>query len=181
MKILHVILSIDPQAGGPSYVLPNEIRELCRAGHDVTLLAADRQYGKVPLPREEFVRSVRENPDFAGAEVHVGHIYGRRRPWNNFAYSPECARWLRRRLSDPKKKPDVVHINATYSHMLSVAAACARKAIEESSYQHRAAIAILISEQPYLLGHHRELKLPKRAGSLTALSRISQVVGDKWS
>lgn len=127
MKILQLIHGIDPQAGGPSYVISNEVRELCRAGHEMTVLSTDVQYGRATLPREEYVRSIREAPDFAAAEVFLGHAYGRRRPFSNFAYSPECARWLRDRLSDPRKVPDVVHINATYSHVATSAAAQARR------------------------------------------------------
>jgi glycosyltransferase involved in cell wall biosynthesis len=127
MKILHVIHGIDPQAGGPQYVIGNEIRELCRAGHEVALLATDTQYGRATLPRDDYVRSIHANPDFGGAEVYLGHAHGSRPPWSNFAFSPECARWLRRRLSDPRKRPDVVHINATYSHVATSAAAGARR------------------------------------------------------
>jgi glycosyltransferase involved in cell wall biosynthesis len=127
MKILQLIHGIDPQAGGPSYVISKEVRELCCAGHEVTVLSTDVQYGRATLPREEYVRSIHKNPDFAAAEVFLGHAYGRRRPFSNFAYSPECARWLRDRLSDPRKAPDVVHINATYSHVATSAAAHARR------------------------------------------------------
>jgi len=66
------------------------------------------------------------DPDFRGAEVYLGKSYGRRRPWRALSFSPQCHRWLRQRLSDKRRAPDVIHIHSILHHVTTVAAKEAR-------------------------------------------------------
>lgn len=129
MRILHVLWSLDPQCGGPV----EAIRQLVRAqvdhcSHEVSVLATTTQVEGSPVEARQFHDNVRSDPMLAGAEVHLAKAYGRRRPLRHYAYCPAGRRWLRARLHDAAKRPDLIHIHGTWVHLLSSAAAMARRA-----------------------------------------------------
>jgi len=108
-------------------VIRNIVREQVRLGHEVVVVATDTQKTEPRVSHEEFVQRISNEPDFQGAELHLGRAYGRRKPWSTFGFSPECKKWIRRRLLDRKRAPDLVHIHGIFGHVLSVAAAQARR------------------------------------------------------
>lgn len=126
MRILHVIHSLDPRSGGPSHA----IRQMCRAqadaGSDVALLATTVQSSEPWAPNDEYVGRLRGDLSFAGIELVLKGAYGRRRPWQRFAYSPQARSWLGQRLADRAHRPDVVHIHGVFSHVGAAAARYAR-------------------------------------------------------
>lgn len=128
MRILHVIHSVDPRSGGPS----NSLRELLAAqrqsGLLTSLVTTTTQSAEPWSDAGEFRGRMEADPAFAGTELFMGRSYGRRRPWNRYAYTPECARWLKNRCRDAEKRPDVVHIHGVYSHLTQTAAATATRA-----------------------------------------------------
>lgn len=103
------------------------IREQVRRGHQVCVLTTTVQSAAPWQPSESYLRQMQTDSAFAGAEIHLGAAYGRGRLWTNYAFSPDCSRWLRRRLSDPSQRPDVIHIHGVFSHLTSAAAAWARR------------------------------------------------------
>ena len=126
LRILHVIHSLDPRSGGPSHALRSMIHEQVRVGHEVSVLATTAQSAEPWEPSKDYADRMTADPAFAGAEVHLGRSFGRRRPWSRYAFSPDCSRWLRRRLCERSHRPDVVHIHGIFSHVTSVAAKAAR-------------------------------------------------------
>lgn len=103
MKILQVIPYFSPRQGGPAVVLYELTRELCRQGHDVTVLTTDYQAS------EHFVR------DLEGAEVvrlkcalDAGGLL----------YSPGIGRFLAGNV----RRFDVVHLHdyRTYQNCAAV-------------------------------------------------------------
>lgn len=127
LKILHVIHSLDPRSGGPSHAIREIVRGQVAAGHQVMLLATTTQSAE-PWEREgEYVSRVCNDDALAGCDVYVGKAWGRRKPWSRYAYSPDCARWLRAACRDIQRRPEVVHIHGVFSHVTGVAAAMARR------------------------------------------------------
>jgi len=127
MKVLHVIHSVDVRSGGPSHVIRKLVREQVRLGHQVSLLATSVQSAQPWEARESFTQRMQSDLAFEGVEVYLGAAFGRRQLWSKYAFSPDCARWLRRRLADPDQSPNVIHIHGVFSHLTSTAAACARR------------------------------------------------------
>jgi len=127
MRVLHVIDGVDPRCGGPLYVLRNIIRRQVQAGYDVALAATNVQAVEPWAPNDEYLRRMYAEPDFSGAEVYLGRAFGRSRPWSSYAFSPQCRRWLKRRVADPRTSPDVIHIHGVFSHVISQAAALGRR------------------------------------------------------
>lgn len=127
MKILHVTLSLDPRTGGPGNVIRNVVQGQLARGHQVSVLSTSIQVAEPWTPRDQFIRDLKEDPHFAGAEIRVARAYGRRRAWAIYGFSPAGNRWLRRRLSDPHQAPDVVHVHGVWAHLTTAAAAWARR------------------------------------------------------
>lgn len=127
MRILHVTHSVDPRSGGPTYVVRKIVRGQVRAGHQVSLLATTVQSAEPWAPADEYKTKMLADPDFSGAEVYLAAAYGRHRPWSRYGFSPQSARWLRRRLSDPRLAPEVIDIHGVFSHVTSQAARQARR------------------------------------------------------
>ena len=127
MKILHVISSVDPRAGGPSQLVRRAVQEHVRSGHQVSLLTTSVQEGEPWEPKDLYLQSVVNDPAFRDAELFVGRSYGRWRPWSSLAYSPVCAQWLRHRLADPQRSPEVVHLHGILQYVTMMAASAARR------------------------------------------------------
>ncbi|NQT39548.1 MAG: glycosyltransferase [Planctomycetes bacterium] len=127
MQILHVIHSLDPRSGGPSHAIRHLVREQVRAGHEVTLVATDRQSAEPWEDAVEYVNCIAADPAFAGAEVFVGRAFGRRGPWLRYGWSPDCRKWLVRRMADRASRPRIVHIHGAFAYLTSVAAKTARR------------------------------------------------------
>ncbi len=127
MRILHVTWSLDPHTGGPGNVIRNIVREQIQLGHEIAVVATATQKTEPRVSHEEFVQRISNESDFRGAELYLGRAYGRRKPWSTFGFSPECKRWICRRLSDRKRAADLIHIHGIFGHILSVAAARARR------------------------------------------------------
>lgn len=126
MRILHVIHSLDPRSGGPSQA----IRQMCRAqadaGIEVALMATKVQSSEPWAPQNEYVEQLHRDRSFEGIELVVHDAYGRQGSWRRYAYSPDSRTWLARRLRDPDRCPDVVHIHGVFSHVTASAASVAR-------------------------------------------------------
>jgi len=98
------------------------VRGQILAGLDVSLLATE--------PRqllEASRQAIRKEEAFRGCDAHLFGAWGRRKPWSTYAYSPTARTWLRQRLADPVRSPDVVHIHGVFSHVTALAAAESRR------------------------------------------------------
>lgn len=124
-RVLHVIRSVDLLTGGPAIVIRKLVREQVRQGHQIAVLATDVQEDPSEA-RGAVAARMLSDPDFAGVELHQERAWGRRGAWHTFAYSPQCRRWLRSRLSG-RDRPDLIHIHGVLTHVCSVAAAMARR------------------------------------------------------
>lgn len=126
MRVVHVIHSLDPRSGGPSHA----IRQMCRAqadaGMEVALLATNVQSSEPWAPNEEYLDRLQNDRGFSGVTLAVQSAYGRQGSWRRYGYSPNARRWLARQLSDPGRRPHVVHIHGVFSHVTSLAARLAR-------------------------------------------------------
>ncbi len=127
MRILHVIGGIDLRAGGPTHAVRAMVGAQVRAGHDVSLLTTTFQNSADWLPEELFVQRMMADPAFDGAEVRLCRAYGRHWPWSSYLYSPACDQWLRRRLSNPSGRPDLVHMHGAFGHVIQAATRHARR------------------------------------------------------
>jgi len=108
-------------------VLRHVIREQIRSGCEVTLLSTAIQARTSNRSQHEYEQSMFADPDFQGAEIYMGKWYGHRRPWRALSFSPQCHRWMRRRLADGRLAPDVVHIHSIFHYVTTVAAMEARR------------------------------------------------------
>lgn len=130
MRILNVIRSLDPSCGGPTSVIRGLVPAQSRAGHQVELVSTTAQaagHYKVP---HVYIEQMRSDPCFAGCDLDMIVAFGRRKPWSTLAFAPGASRWFRRRLADPRHRPDMVLIHGVFSHILSVAASeCRRQRI----------------------------------------------------
>jgi glycosyltransferase involved in cell wall biosynthesis len=127
MKILHVIHSIDPRSGGPSHALRALIRAQVEAGHDIAVVATTVQSAEPWAAKVDFVARMSNDPAFLGCELQLLSAFGRRRPWSRWAYTPGARRSLCQRCDDSARRPDVVHIHGTFSHLVTAAARVARE------------------------------------------------------
>lgn len=127
MRILHVIHSLDPRSGGPSAMIRELVAAQVDSGHDVALLANTVQSAEPWTPAREYAQQIRADRAFGRCELVLAKSYGRRRPFNRFAYSPEARRWLRRRLGEPDTRPEIVHVHCVFSHITALAMQFARQ------------------------------------------------------
>lgn len=112
MRVLHVIPSVSPRHGGPSYAIKAYARALLAAGIEVTIATTDDDgTGQLKLPLGVAV----ENNG-------IPHIFFRRnlRPYK---VSLGLARWLGSRAKDF----DLLHLHAVFSFSSTVAARAARR------------------------------------------------------
>jgi glycosyltransferase involved in cell wall biosynthesis len=127
MRILHVIHSVDPRSGGPSHALRALIRAQVEAGHDIAVVATTVQSAEPWSPRNDYRARMSGDPAFLGCELQLLPAFGRRRPWSRWAYTPGARRALCQRCDDSSRRPDVVHIHGTFSHLVTAAARVARE------------------------------------------------------
>lgn len=127
MKVLHVIHSVDPRSGGPSHALREMVRAQLVAGHHISIVATTTQSAEPWADADEYTRRMTTDPAFAGAELTLLPAYGRRRPWSRWAYTPRARAELSARLRDVARRPNVVHIHGTFSHLTLVAGQMARR------------------------------------------------------
>jgi glycosyltransferase involved in cell wall biosynthesis len=127
MRILHVIWSIDPRTGGPGHAIRKIASYQLRAGHEVSIATTSMQLAERFESREAFKARMLADAELGGIEVFLGKAFGRRKPWSSWAHSHECSHWLRQRMADKSRAPDVVHIHGVFSHVTAVAAAQARR------------------------------------------------------
>ena len=121
VRVVHVIHSMDARSGGPAYHIRNLVPRQVSAGHQVAVLATDARKD-ASMTRQEYGRNILDDRTLSGAEIHLGRAWGKRWPWSTISYSPSCADWLKRRISEPKTRPDIVHIHGIFSHVTHVAA-----------------------------------------------------------
>lgn len=110
MRVLHVIPSVAPRYGGPSYAVVGFCRALNALGVD-TLMATTNADGDqvLPVPTQVSTR-------YQGVEAVFFPRLG-----EAFKYSGTLSRWLRGAVSDF----DVVHVHAVFSHAsLAAGRAC---------------------------------------------------------
>jgi glycosyltransferase involved in cell wall biosynthesis len=110
MRVLHVIPSIAPRYGGPSYAVVRYCRALRQHGVRVTVATTNADgAGVLDVPTDEAT-------EYEGVDAR---FFARR--GETFKYSPSLGRWLRNSVSDF----DVVHVHAVFSHAsLSAGRAC---------------------------------------------------------
>lgn len=127
MKILHVISSLDPRAGGPSTVVRSVVAGQAAAGHEVALATTSAQVAEPWQPTDDYCRRLADDEAFRNVALFVGRAVGRRRPWSTFAYCPQARRWIGERLAVPGSRPAVIHIHGTFEYLAVAAAAAARR------------------------------------------------------
>ena len=110
MRVLHVIPSIAPRYGGPSYAVVRYARALRARGLGVTIATTNADgEGVLPVPIEDAT-------EYEGVDARFFERRG-----EGFKYSPSLARWLRRWVAEF----DVVHVHAVFSHSsLAAGRAC---------------------------------------------------------
>jgi glycosyltransferase involved in cell wall biosynthesis len=113
MKVLHVIPSLAPADGGPSFALPLIARELRRAGTDIDV-AATAGDKEAALLNGDLARPVSRDD--------VNYFYFRRQT-EFYKVSRPLTRWLGRHIRDY----DLVHIHALFSYSAYTAANLAIK------------------------------------------------------
>ena len=106
MRILHVIPSVAPRYGGPSYAVAGYCQALARRGVTAVIATTNADGdGVLPVPTGRAI-------DHQGIETWFFPRHG-----EAFKYSPMLARWLRACVHEF----DLVHVHAVFSHS-SVAA-----------------------------------------------------------
>jgi glycosyltransferase involved in cell wall biosynthesis len=110
MRVLHVIPSVAPRYGGPSFAVLRYGRALRARGVGVTIATTNADgEGVLPVPLED-------PTEYEGVDARFFERRG-----ESFKYSPSMARWLRRWVTEF----DVVHVHAVFSHSsLSAGRAC---------------------------------------------------------
>lgn len=109
MKILHVIPSVSPLRGGPSFVIRSITQGLVHRGHDIHVVTTD---DAGPHSRSGLI----------GVSVEEGITYHYfRRDLAPYTISVSLAQWLWRNVSTF----DILHIHAVYSFPSDIAAAIA--------------------------------------------------------
>ncbi len=106
MKVLHVIPSLSPREGGPSFALPAIARALLGCGVEVTIASTDddgpgRRFESEPRPQVEGAR-----------------CFYFRKDTQFYKYSRSLGAWLRECVAEF----DIVHVHALFSYA-SIAAA----------------------------------------------------------
>lgn len=127
MRILQVVHSMDPRSGGPTAVVSNTARSLQEASHDVSILTTTVQSSEPWVSPAEHRDRVEGQPGLSGVKIHWVNAWGRRGIWQRYAYGPSAHKSLRAIFHSPEKRPHVVHINGTFSHLTQQAAAAARR------------------------------------------------------
>lgn len=139
MRILQVVATLAPLAGGPSIACPELSRELARQGHQVSIYASDVDgSGHLKVPLDCPV------PD-DGIEIH----YFRGLCWpGRYMYCPGMWRALRHTVAEF----DVVHIYSVYGFSSSAAAYwCRKRGVPYMVHPHG-------SLDPFLRRRHRPRK-----------------------
>jgi glycosyltransferase involved in cell wall biosynthesis len=113
LKVLHVIPSLSPTQGGPSFALPLMERALTQAGVEVTVATTDdngpRTRLSVPLGQPQTTNGATR--------------YYFRKQTEFYKCSVPLWRWLGRRVGEF----DLVHVHALFSFTSLAAARCARR------------------------------------------------------
>jgi glycosyltransferase involved in cell wall biosynthesis len=115
LRVLHVIPSISPRHGGPSFALPLFTSAATRHGAEVTVATTDDDGpgARLDVPLGEFI------PGPGGAN----YIYFRKTT-ESYKVSLGLSRWLRSHVSDY----DAIHIHALFSYSSYATARAARRA-----------------------------------------------------
>ena len=114
LKILHVISTIAPSAGGPTRVLQDLAQAQVAVGHSVTICTTDQDYpADRCLPRDYFATAFP-----APVEVHYFGVQ-----YKPLLLSLGMARWLRTAMHGF----DVIHIHGLYRFPTSFSAYLARR------------------------------------------------------
>lgn len=101
MRVLHVIPSVAPRYGGPSYAVVRYCRALQARGLRVTLATTNADgEGTLPVKTETAT-------EYEGIDARFFERHG-----EAFKYSSALATWLRRSI----REFDVVHVHAVFSH-----------------------------------------------------------------
>lgn len=110
MRVLHVIPSVAPRYGGPSYAVVRYCRALRARGMRVSVATTNADgAGVLDVPTEQ-------DTEYEGVDARFFDRRG-----EAFKYSPAMAKWLKRSVRDF----DIVHVHAVFSHAsLSAGRAC---------------------------------------------------------
>jgi glycosyltransferase involved in cell wall biosynthesis len=113
MKVLHVIPSLGPLRGGPSFALPRMARGLAEAGIEVHIATTnDNGSGYLDVPLETPIVD------------HGVTTYYFQRQHRVYTISRSLKKWLQQHINDY----DLVHIHSLFSYSSTVAGSCARRA-----------------------------------------------------
>ena len=101
MKILHVITSLAPRAGGPTVVVKTMAREQARQGHEVVICTtnADHPNGELPVVADQ-----------AMLVNNVTEWYFSIDCLQSLCFSTSLARWIWKNI----RRFDVVHVHGLY-------------------------------------------------------------------
>ncbi len=127
MKILHVIRSIDPFCGGPTSAFRGLVPEQVRLNDEIHALTSTIPAFSRHDPIGAYLKEMDNDPVLQQIDVTMLKGFGRKKPWNSFAWTPGARRWARQYFSDPRTIPDIIHIHAVFTHSYGVVAAEARR------------------------------------------------------
>lgn len=113
MKVLHVIPSVSPARGGPSFAIESMTRHLARLGLEVEIATTDDDGAMARL-------DVPLNQPVMRDGVMIRYF---ERQSRFYGYSRPLTHWLEQRVRDY----DLVHIHALFSHTSTAAGLIARR------------------------------------------------------
>ena len=154
LRILHVISSMSPEAGGPPAVCAGMTGDLAARGHQLTIATVDDQGGRL-IP----VRS--------GVQIQLFPLQGSAR----FSKSPALDSWLRTNVS----KFDIVHLHSIWQFPTFAAArACWRARKPYVSVLHGMLDVYSLKNRSYrakqLYWHWREKSVQSRSAGVQFLN-----------
>jgi len=153
MKVLQIIVTLDPRYGGPVNVCLEMSRELARLGAQVTIFTT-----KLGFPSGK--RSDIQRGETCQAGIRICYFPVQFRP---MAFSLQMAAALWRKI----REYDIVHIHGLYRFPQTFAAWCAR----------RQGVPYIITTHgtldPFLFHHPRHLKLKRVYERLFALQNLN--------
>ncbi len=105
VRVLHVIASVDPRAGGPIEGVFSSSEVWFRHGHERHIVCLD-------APSAPWLGQTRAPTEAVGLDGGVYRTLRRFVPWLRYGYSPRLARWLRANAA----RYDAVIINGLWNY-----------------------------------------------------------------
>jgi glycosyltransferase involved in cell wall biosynthesis len=130
LKILHVIHSVDPKSGGPSHALYDLAKAQIQQGHEISIIATDRQSGEQWNNPSDYQKTVHRAIPTGLKNLTLIPSYGRKSPWVRYGYSPECRTRIQELLGkNTLTSPsfDFVHVHGLFSQITQKATDICKK------------------------------------------------------